>query len=294
MHADLDTLCIAVFCTADDLLPEKAGNARRRVTDAEVVTLCVVQAVVLVASVLALSVLAGCTLPKPSGEGTIRYRDQVLPAGGRHSGRAPGPDLGPRRRLHGRRQVQRRDSGQLLRPSAGAVTSLLVDWRPEDPGKSGNPGFSSAIRAAVSVSGGTPTNEAIDEDDPPAIFFHGSEDRTVPFPFPSSGRSATPPRCMARASSRCSGDRRRRPRPRLDHPDPGAVRLLPLLRAGPGRRPELSGLSRRAARRAVAGAGPAPVAAGRRAASPPGRTRPSAACRGGGGSLAERPGSAGR
>ena len=65
--------------------------------------------------------------------------------------------------------------------SAGAVTSLLVDWRSEDPGGSGNPGFSSAIRAAVSVSGGAPTNEYIDEDDPPAIFFHGSEDDTVPF-----------------------------------------------------------------------------------------------------------------
>jgi Transposase DDE domain len=45
MDADLDTLCTAVFCTADDLLPEKPGNARRRVTDAEVVTLCVAQAV---------------------------------------------------------------------------------------------------------------------------------------------------------------------------------------------------------------------------------------------------------
>jgi hypothetical protein len=45
MDADLDTLLIAVFCTADDLLPEKPGNARRRVTDAEVVTLCVAQAI---------------------------------------------------------------------------------------------------------------------------------------------------------------------------------------------------------------------------------------------------------
>ena len=45
MHADLDTLCTAVYCTADDLLPTPAGNARRRVTDAEVVTLCVAQAI---------------------------------------------------------------------------------------------------------------------------------------------------------------------------------------------------------------------------------------------------------
>jgi Transposase DDE domain len=44
MLADLDLLLIAVFCTADDLLPEKAENARRSVTDAEVVTLCVAQA----------------------------------------------------------------------------------------------------------------------------------------------------------------------------------------------------------------------------------------------------------
>src|SRR5215210_3990149 len=43
MLADLDLLLIAVFCTADDLLPEKPGNARRIVTDAEVVTLCVAQ-----------------------------------------------------------------------------------------------------------------------------------------------------------------------------------------------------------------------------------------------------------
>ena len=44
MDADLDTLCIAVYCTADDLLPSAPANARRRVTDAEVVTLCVAQA----------------------------------------------------------------------------------------------------------------------------------------------------------------------------------------------------------------------------------------------------------
>jgi hypothetical protein len=39
MHADLDLLCISVYCTADDLLPERPGNARRRLTDAEIVTL---------------------------------------------------------------------------------------------------------------------------------------------------------------------------------------------------------------------------------------------------------------
>jgi hypothetical protein len=44
MLADLDLLLTAVFCTADDLLPEKQKNARRSLTDAEVVTLCVAQA----------------------------------------------------------------------------------------------------------------------------------------------------------------------------------------------------------------------------------------------------------
>jgi len=44
MDADLDLLLIAVYCTADDLLPPRPGNARRRITDAEVVTLAVAQA----------------------------------------------------------------------------------------------------------------------------------------------------------------------------------------------------------------------------------------------------------
>ncbi len=45
MDADLDTLCTVVYCTADDLLPEARRNARRKVTDAELVTLCVAQAI---------------------------------------------------------------------------------------------------------------------------------------------------------------------------------------------------------------------------------------------------------
>jgi DDE family transposase len=45
MDADLDLLLTAVYVTADDLLPEKPKNARRSVTDAEVVTLCVAQAI---------------------------------------------------------------------------------------------------------------------------------------------------------------------------------------------------------------------------------------------------------
>lgn len=45
MLADLDLLLIAVFCAADDLLPDRAKNAKRMLTDAEVVTLCVAQAI---------------------------------------------------------------------------------------------------------------------------------------------------------------------------------------------------------------------------------------------------------
>ncbi len=50
MLADLDLLLTAVFCAADDFLPESSRNARRRVTDAEVVTLCVAQQVMNVGS----------------------------------------------------------------------------------------------------------------------------------------------------------------------------------------------------------------------------------------------------
>jgi hypothetical protein len=50
MLADLDLLLTAVFCTADDLLPEGQKNARRSLTDAEVATLCVAQAVMGISS----------------------------------------------------------------------------------------------------------------------------------------------------------------------------------------------------------------------------------------------------
>jgi len=50
MRADLDLLLTAVFAAADDLLPERRENARRSVTDAEVVSLAVAQAIMDVAS----------------------------------------------------------------------------------------------------------------------------------------------------------------------------------------------------------------------------------------------------
>jgi DDE family transposase len=45
MDADLELLLTAVYCITDDFLPERAANARRRITDAELITLCVAQAI---------------------------------------------------------------------------------------------------------------------------------------------------------------------------------------------------------------------------------------------------------
>ena len=44
MDADLDLLLIAVYCMTDDFLPQRPGNARRKISDAELVTLCIAQA----------------------------------------------------------------------------------------------------------------------------------------------------------------------------------------------------------------------------------------------------------
>ena len=45
MHADPDLLLTTVYCTADDLLPERRGNARRRLNDAEIVPLAVARTI---------------------------------------------------------------------------------------------------------------------------------------------------------------------------------------------------------------------------------------------------------
>ena len=74
MDADLDLLLITVFVTADDLLPERTKNAARSVTDAEVVTLCVAQAIMGIPSDRRFLAVAGKrlahlfpTLPKQPG-----------------------------------------------------------------------------------------------------------------------------------------------------------------------------------------------------------------------------------
>ena len=45
MDVDLDLLLTVVYCIADDFLPKRPDNARRNVTDAEIVALCVAQAI---------------------------------------------------------------------------------------------------------------------------------------------------------------------------------------------------------------------------------------------------------
>jgi hypothetical protein len=45
MLADLDLLLTVVYRIADDFLPKRPWNARRKITDAEIVALCVAQAI---------------------------------------------------------------------------------------------------------------------------------------------------------------------------------------------------------------------------------------------------------
>jgi dipeptidyl aminopeptidase/acylaminoacyl peptidase len=229
----------------------------------------------LVALALGATLLAGCTVPRPPGDGTLRYRDQVFSAvttttdltygsapgadgnletlkldlyqpsgdtaakrpalvwvhgggftaGDKSSGRAratffarlgyvavsinyrllspdgcggnPNPTpvcqnaaleaqhdaQAAVRWLRANAATYRIDPDRIAMAgaSAGAVTSVLAATHSEDPGSSGNPGYPSNIRAAVSVSGGMPTNELIDAGDAPTLFIHGTEDNVVPF-----------------------------------------------------------------------------------------------------------------
>jgi para-nitrobenzyl esterase len=66
--------------------------------------------------------------------------------------------------------------------SAGAITALNVGAASDDPGTSGNPGFSSSVRAAVSLSGskiyGALTGPG---QDAAILMFHGNADPIVPY-----------------------------------------------------------------------------------------------------------------
>jgi len=59
MDADLDLLLTVVYCITDDFLPKRPGNARRKISDAEIVTLCVAQAIMGIPSDYRFVVIAG-------------------------------------------------------------------------------------------------------------------------------------------------------------------------------------------------------------------------------------------
>lgn len=63
--------------------------------------------------------------------------------------------------------------------SAGAITALNVGYGPEDTGSSGNPGYDSRVRAAVSLSGGRILTRP-NRGEAAALLFHGTADPLVP------------------------------------------------------------------------------------------------------------------
>ena len=70
--------------------------------------------------------------------------------------------------------------------SAGAIISLMVNFNHEDPGDSGNPGFSSEIAAAVSHAGAyAPVllGDVPRPGDSPIAIYHGTNDEQVPYPL---------------------------------------------------------------------------------------------------------------
>jgi carboxylesterase type B len=64
--------------------------------------------------------------------------------------------------------------------SAGAITALHVGANADDPGDSGNPGYSSAVSAAVSLSGAKLLGSE-SEGDAAVLMFHGTDDPQVPY-----------------------------------------------------------------------------------------------------------------
>lgn len=64
--------------------------------------------------------------------------------------------------------------------SAGAITALNVGYGAEDVGTSGNPGYDSTVKAAVSLSGARILTRA-NAGEAAALLFHNSSDPLVPY-----------------------------------------------------------------------------------------------------------------
>ena len=65
--------------------------------------------------------------------------------------------------------------------SAGAIVSCGVAVLEDDPGSSGNPGPSSAVRGFVSISGGLPGGLFVDANSAPGLLFASTGDPIVPY-----------------------------------------------------------------------------------------------------------------
>ena len=81
--------------------------------------------------------------------------------------------------------------------SAGAMAALSVALHPDDPGRSGTPGESSRVRAAVAVAGFAPL-EPFPAGAPPMLVLHGTDDRILPF-----SRAEATCRLSRNAGGRC-------------------------------------------------------------------------------------------
>ena len=137
------------------------------------------------------------------------------------------------------------DSGRIAigGESAGGITATLAGLRADDPGTSGNPGFSSSVRAFSSISGGILNGVFVDAGDTAGIFFHGTADNIVPVLLVGGhGQNLARRRhdALPGAVRRC-GPRAVRP---VRRPDVHAHLLLLLLGARPSARGRSAGWRR--------------------------------------------------
>ena len=134
MDADLDLLLTIVYCLADDFLPKRAGNARRRITDAEIVTLCIAQAIMGIPSDPRFVLVA---------DKRLRHLFPVLPA----------RDAFHKRRIRLSRQIEALIA-EFARRSPGFMDDvLLVDSTPSSapaPGRPSNAADPPALGGALS------------------------------------------------------------------------------------------------------------------------------------------------
>ena len=68
----------------------------------------------------------------------------------------------------------------VLGVSAGGINALQVGFNPQDAGSSGNPGYSSKVASAVSISGTAYEVLEIGADEVPVAMVHALDDTTIP------------------------------------------------------------------------------------------------------------------